>query len=180
MAVSPSPRNCDGRRSALHLVRGSSAVMSPRVHSLLMPPSSPLTSPPRLTPADNPSGDKYCSGTPPQPRMTVRHLALIGHWCKMKKTLVIFMSYCELIIRWDPLVKAHLLQTCGFSFLFFIQATFFQMKCCCRFFSQALSEPQGVTASIILLLICGTKWRKKPKTNKKMELPSQRSWNYYQ
>lgn len=43
------------------------------------------------------------------------------------------MSYCELIIRWDPLAKAHLLQTCGFSFLFFIQATFFQMKCCCCF-----------------------------------------------
>lgn len=109
--------------------------MSPCVHSLLLPPSFLFTSLPRLTPADNPSGDKYPSGTPAQPQMTQHHLALTGRWCKKQKTLVIFMSYCELIIHWDPLVKAHLLQTCGFRFLFFIQATFFQMKCSCCFSS---------------------------------------------
>lgn len=173
--MGPSSSNCDGRRSALHLVRGSSAVMSPRVHSLLMPPSSVLTSPPRLTPADSPSGGKHCSGTPAQPRTTVRRLALIGHWCKMKKTLVIFMSYCELIIRWDPLVKAHLLQTCGFSFLFFSQATFFQMKCCCRF-----SPRRSVNLRELQHQLFCSSYVEQNEKKKKEEPPSQRSWNYYQ
>lgn len=147
--------------------------MSPRVHSLLLPPSSLLSSPPRLTPADNPSGDKYPSGTPARPQMMRHHLARIGRWCKKgKKPLVIFMSYCELIIHWDPLVKAHLLQTCGFSFLFFIQATFFQMKCSCCF-----SPRHSVSLRELEHQLFFSPYVEQNKEKKKC--PSQRSWNYY-
>lgn len=93
--------------------------------------------------------------------MTFGHLALIGHWCKMKKTLVIFMSYCELIIHWDPLVKAHLLQTCGSSLLFFSWATFFQMKSCCRFPPKRSVSLRELQHQLFFRLICGTTKKKK-------------------
>lgn len=47
----------------------------------------------------------------------------------------------------------------------FHSSSIFSDEMLLQFSSQALSEPQGVTASIIFLLICGTKRKKQKKRN---------------